>query len=38
MFNIFILFFFVAMFSVAQMSFGRRSGFVLLLKTESRVD
>lgn len=36
--NIFILFFCVAVFSVAQMPFGRRKGFVLLLKMDSRVE
>lgn len=35
--NIFVLFFCVAMFSVVQMSFGRRSDFVLLLKIGSRL-
>lgn len=36
--NIFILFLWVAMFSVAQMSFGRRSDFVGVLKMGSKID
>lgn len=35
---VFLLCFCVAMFSMAQMSFGRSRGFVLLLKMDNRGD